>query len=94
MEESKQPRSRRKKWLLIAGVALAIYIISFAAFVIRGRVDETKLDGWFFTYQGVPYTMKGAPKSERVLFVAYLPLLEASRLVGIRIAYFSPLSLQ
>ena len=70
------------------GVALSIYVLSFAAFVIRGR-QEAGGAGWQFNYLGRD-AWATAPKKERFLATAYAPLIKLSKLCGIGIVHAGP----
>jgi hypothetical protein len=66
-------------------VAAAIYVFSFAAFVIRGH-NEDGSSGWYFNYMGRD-AWTTSPGKERFLATTYGPLYRLSRWCGIRIVH-------
>ena len=81
-----KPRTGRlgRRVLLGMAVAVGIYVLSFAAFVVRGHT-ETGMKGWEFNY--LSRGASESPKKERLLYKAYLPLFSFSRFVGIPIVH-------
>ena len=86
--EKPPPRGRIvKRVLLVLGVLAAIYVASFACFVIRGHHDA-RFPGWEFNYLG-RHAWSASPQKEALLFKAYLPLYKLSKLCKIPIHHLA-----
>jgi hypothetical protein len=77
---------KRRKAMLIGGLILGLYFLSFSVLVLLGYYDAG-FDGWEFNYFGK--TSWDWPRVEHSLYLLYWPAYTLSQWVGIPLTHLS-----